>query len=120
MAAAIQAEVAEAAGTGGGDGGAMANAEIDVAASTALVVEITLVVEIPDPLPPASAAPTSTPQDLAAHGLPRTDYMAMLGDECAGKRQAFMAENRMYYMPGWDVSDKLGLPHPFPPRDQFE
>ncbi|GMH95247.1 hypothetical protein TrST_g1348 [Triparma strigata] len=37
--------------------------------------------------------------------------MSMLEDEVAGKRQAFMAENRMYYLT--TSEDKMGLWHPF-------
>ena len=46
--------------------------------------------------------------------------MALLGeDEASGKRQPFMAENRMYYLtspaddPNRRPDDKLGLWHPY-------
>ncbi len=37
--------------------------------------------------------------------------MSMLGDESAGKREAFMSQNRMYYLSGGE--DQLGLLHPY-------
>jgi len=47
-------------------------------------------------------------------GLPDTDYMALLGeDEVAGKRQAFMAENRVFYLSDDDRGDTIGLLHPY-------
>ena len=42
--------------------------------------------------------------------------MAWLGEEAAGKKQAFMAENRMYYLTSGvqqSGNDKLGLWHPY-------
>ena len=69
----------------------------------------------PSPSPSQNGDPTNAP-----HGLPRTDYMSMLGeDEASGKRQPFMAENRVYYLtspaddPFRRPDDRLGIWHPY-------
>ena len=56
------------------------------------------VTEAPNPMSQVGSKCYSKAFPVTQYGIPSTDYMKMLEDEAAGKRQAYMVENKMYYL----------------------